>query len=175
MTAATGTDALGDHAGGNGWRSGWMMPSAMAGARRDNMSGDGGRRSRRRCWRPLPLALSVVMSATIPATTARPLRPAYPITASCGGHRREGTWLDRCCCPGLGRPFALVFQGWSIQSFRRQYTWRALGPFARGGFQTIPREPALPNPSVFGHLSKRARINQDALVSVGTKDTPHKD
>ncbi len=63
---------------------------------------------------------------------------------------QEGTWLDRWRCPGLGRPFALVFQGWSIQSFRRQYTWRALGPFAQGEFQTIPRQPALPNPSFPG-------------------------
>jgi hypothetical protein len=150
MTAATGTDALGDHAAGNGWRSGWMMPSAMAGARRDKMIGDGGRRSRRRCRWPLPLALSVAMPATIPATTPRPLRPAYPITASCGGHRRDGTWLDGWRCLGLNCPFPLVFQGCSVQSLGRQCAWRALGSVARDAFQTIPRRPARPTHRLLG-------------------------
>jgi hypothetical protein len=114
------------------------------------MIGDGGRRSRRRCWRPLPLALSVAMPATIPATTARPLRPAYPITASCGGHRRDGTWLDRWRCLGLNCPFPLVFQGCSVQSLGRQCAWRALGSVARDAFQTIPRRPACPTHRLLG-------------------------
>jgi hypothetical protein len=45
MTAATATDAPGDHAGGNGWRSRWMMLPAMAGAQGDDTIGNGDRRS----------------------------------------------------------------------------------------------------------------------------------